>query len=212
MFQHTSIRHIIFDFGGVLINLRYELTNQAFRALGFDVDAHFTRLQQSTLFNRFETGEVSPAFFYEELRNLGGGHLTETQLAGAWNAMILDLPLERITLLKQLKKKYNLYLLSNTNQIHYEAFTPYLQQLLGQGEWESLFNKVYYSHHIGLRKPNRDIYEYVMADAGLQPQHCLYLDDLEKNLTAPAAMGMHTLLVQEKPVTELLKELIDYSE
>jgi len=208
MFQQSSIRHVIFDFGGVLINLRYELTNQAFKALGFDIDTHFTSLQQSNLFNEYEKGKVSSTFFYKELRKLGGSHLTDEQLAGAWNAMILDLPMERVEMLKQLKKKYNLYLLSNTNQTHYEAFTPYLGQLLGTGEWESLFNKVYYSHQIGLRKPDRDIYEYVIADAALQPQHCLYLDDLEKNLMAPAAMGMQTILVKEQSVTELLKEFL----
>ncbi|MBX7205064.1 MAG: HAD family phosphatase [Bacteroidia bacterium] len=208
MFQQSSIRHIIFDFGGVLINLDYTLTNKTFRALGFDIDKHFTHLQQSNLFNEYETGKVSSAFFYETLRQLGGNHLTDEQLAGAWNAMILDLPLERVALLKELKKKYNLYLLSNTNQTHYEAFMPYLNRLLGEGGWELLFNKVYYSHQIGLRKPDKEIFDYVVADATLQPQHCLYLDDLEKNLVAPAAMGMQTLLVKEKPVTELLKELI----
>ncbi len=108
----------------------------------------------------------------------------------------------------ELKKKYNLYLLSNTNQTHFDSFAPYLDKLLGAGVWDTLFNKVYYSHQIGLRKPDREIFEYVVTDAGLQPQHCLYLDDLEKNLMAPAAMGMHTLLVKEQPVTELLKELL----
>ncbi len=212
MFQHTSIRNIIFDFGGVLINLDYSLTNKAFRELGFDIDKHFTQLQQSNLFNEYETGKVSSAFFYNELRQLGGNHLTDEQLATAWSAMILDLPLERVEMLKQLKKKYNLYLLSNTNQTHYDSFAPYLDKLLGEGVWDALFNKVYYSHRIGLRKPDKEIFEYVVSDARLQPQQCLYLDDLEKNLIAPAAMGMQTVLVKEQPVTGLLKGLIDYSE
>jgi putative hydrolase of the HAD superfamily len=206
--KSSSIRHIIFDFGGVLINLDYALTNKAFRALGFDIDRHFTQLQQSNLFNAYETGKVSSAFFYNELRQLGGSQLTDEQLATAWSAMILDLPLERVKMLKQLKKKYNLYLLSNTNQTHYETFAPYLEGLLGVGVWDTLFNKVYYSHQIGLRKPDKEIFEYLISDAGLQPQHCLYLDDLEKNLAAPAAMCMETILVKEQPVTVLIKELI----
>ena len=205
MSPYTSIRNIIFDFGGVLINLNYSLTSNAFNQLGFDINRHFTQMQQSDLFNQLETGKIPPAVFYEELRKLGGQHLTDEQLAHAWNAMILDLPMERIDMLRRLKAKYSLYLLSNTNQIHASAFVPYLNKLLGENVWPTFFDKVYYSHQVGLRKPNREIYEYVLADAGIKAEESLFLDDAEKNLVAPSTLGIQTILVKEQPVTELLK-------
>jgi putative hydrolase of the HAD superfamily len=201
----TGIKNIIFDFGAVLLNINYRLTCDAFKQLGFDIDAHFGQLKQDETFDLLETGKITPQEFYNALRNLTGYAHSNEVLENAWNAMLLDLPAERVHLLERLQGRYRIFLLSNTNSIHASAFWQTIEQQVGLSHWHGLFEKVYYSHEIGLRKPHAEVYEFVLRDAGLLPHETLFIDDTPPNLTAPAALGIHTRLL-DMPVTAMLAD------
>lgn len=203
--QPTGIKNIIFDFGAVLLNIDYKLTSDAFKQLGFDIDAHFSQLKQNETFDLLETGKISPREFYNALRQLSGLPHSDDVLEKAWNAMLLDLPAERVELLKQLQGRYRIFMLSNTNIIHATAFWQTIEQQVGLDYWHGLFEKVYYSHEIGLRKPHAQVYEYVLSDAGLLPHETLFIDDTPPNLTAPAALGIDARLL-DMPVTKILAD------
>ena len=126
----NGIRNIIFDLGGVVVNINYNLTLDAFRVLGFyHFDSIYTQLKQTPLFDLFETGKISSASFREEIRKQFP--MTDTEFDKAWCAMLLDTPEERIKLLKKLKEKYRVFLLSNTNDIHINYYLPELNKKYG---------------------------------------------------------------------------------
>ena len=202
--QPTGIKNIIFDFGAVLLNINYKLTSDAFKQLGFDIDAHFGQLKQNETFDLLETGKITPQQFYDALRQLTGLNHPNDALENAWNAMLLDLPAERVHLLERLQGRYRIFMLSNTNVIHATAFWQTIEQQTGLAHWHGLFEKVYYSHEIGLRKPHREVYEFVLHDAGLLPHETLFIDDTPPNLVAPAQLGIHTRLL-DMPVTDILR-------
>lgn len=200
----TGIKNIIFDFGAVLLNIDYKLTSDAFKQLGYDIDVHFGQLKQEETFDLLETGKITPQEFYAAIRKLTGLHHSDELLQKAWNAMLLDLPLERIQLLERLQGKYRIFLLSNTNIIHATEFWHTIDKTFGLARWHSLFEKTYYSHEIGLRKPLAEVYEFVLRDAGLVAKETLFIDDTPPNLVAPAQLGIITRLL-DMPVTEILK-------
>src|SRR4051812_45032914 len=114
-----GIKHIIFDLGGVLLNIDYRLTEEAFVEAGVrDFPELYSQLRQTDLFDRFETGQISAEEFVQSLQHASYIKVTEAQIIRAWNAMLLDYPLRRLQILQQLSLYYNLFLLSNTNEIH----------------------------------------------------------------------------------------------
>lgn len=199
MIDLTNIKNIIFDLGGVILNINYDLTVAAFEELNLEnFDTLFTKMQQSDLFIRLETGEISPQEFRLNIKKISNKNITDSQIDKAWNAMLLDLPLERIELLKRLSKKYSLYLLSNTNAIHIEAFTKILHSSIGSENISHIFNKVYYSHQIGMRKPNADIFQYVLSDNRLKPSETLFIDDSPQHIQAAKELGINTFHITDK--------------
>ena len=160
----TPIKNIIFDLGGVLINLNYQLTRIAFENLGVqDFDAFYTQHKANPLFENLEVGAIEPETFYEALRKATGLTLSNAQLENAWNAMLLDFPADRLQWLDQIKNKYNIYLFSNTNAIHYKAFTTIYAQtapLIGLNpNFNHFFIEAHYSHTLGQRKPDVAAFE-----------------------------------------------------
>lgn len=157
------IKNIIFDLGGVLLNLDIRKTQNAFIELGMvEFKAHYTHAKQSGLFDLFDCGKITANEFRAELKKHLPLSVTDKQIDFAWNAMLLDLPLIRLELLQNLSKKYRLFLLSNTNEIHVHAFSSYLKKITGKSNFSSYFENWYYSCNIGMRKPNADIFEYAL--------------------------------------------------
>ena len=114
-----GIKHIIFDLGGVILNIDYPLTSQAFKQLGVNnFDAVYSQAKQTSLFDDFETGKISPEKFVVQVKNLLDIKCTDDEIITSWNAMLLDFPKERLDLLQQLKNKYTIVLLSNTRMIN----------------------------------------------------------------------------------------------
>ncbi len=189
-----GIRHIIFDLGGVILNIDYQRTNQAFTDLGItNFSEMFSQLHANHLFEDLETGRASEAAFLAAIRKHLPEGVTDEQIIRAWNAMLLDYPLARLQLLQQLRQQYDLFLLSNTNAIHLKAFNAMLEQSRGIPSLAAFFDKSYYSHLIGFRKPEKEAYEIILRENDLHPEHTLFIDDTLPNVEAARALGIHAI-------------------
>lgn len=192
-----GIRHIIFDLGGVLLNLDYSLTEKAFRDLGIsNFDEMFSQLKQTPLFDDLEVGRIGRAEFVRSLRDAAGIEVSDEAILKAWNAMLKDFPLRRLQLLQQLRLHFDLFLLSNTNEVHEEAFNLILNQAHGMGI-AMLFDKVYLSHRIGMRKPDAIVFEHILNENELKPEHTLFIDDSPQHITTAKALGIQTIWLEK---------------
>lgn len=188
---------IIFDFGGVLINIDYQATIDAFRALGNDdFEQLYSQAQQSDLFDAIETGRISPQHFINGLLNLLPKGTSPNQVVHAWNAMILDVPAHRIEFLQELKKTHRIYLLSNTNSIHIDKALREWNAASDLSIYE-LFDAVYLSHEIGMRKPDREIFEFVCEKHGLNPETTLFIDDSIQHIEGARNAGLNAYHLQK---------------
>lgn len=188
-----NIRNIIFDLGGVLFNINFSLTEKAFTELGVkDFSSFFTQFHSNDLFVKLETG-VDEESFYDEFRSASGLNLTNDQIRDAWNALLLDFRMESIAALPELKSRYNLYLLSNTNEIHMQEFHRIYRTLFAESSFDDLFDAAYYSHRIGHRKPNAGAFEYVLEKHGLAAVETLFIDDSINNIEAAQKLGIQTV-------------------
>lgn len=193
-----GIKHIIFDLGGVLINLDYKLTEQAFIDAGItNFPELYSQLQQSSLFDKFEVGQIGSEEFIAALRQASSVPVTEAQILHAWNAMLLDFPVRRLQILQQLRLHYDLFLLSNTNEIHEESFNGILMRTHGIPNIGVFFDKVYLSHRIGLRKPAAAIFQRVLDDNGLKPEQTLFIDDSPQHIAAASQLGIQTIFLEK---------------
>ena len=182
--KEIDIKNIIFDLGGVILNIDYNLTITAFKQLGMtDFDNFFTQAAQSQLFDRLDKGTIRPADFRKELREITGLTPSDQQIDDAWNAMLLDMPSERVSLLQNVRQNYRTFLLSNTNVIHYPVYMEYMSRTFGVEDLAHLFEKQYLSYQMGMRKPDRDIYETVVRENNLDPQKTLFIDDSSQHVT-----------------------------
>lgn len=193
-----GIKHIIFDLGGVLINIDYTLTERAFREAGIDnFNELFSQLQQSSLFDKLEIGAITRAEFVKVMQETAKTPVTEAQIINAWNAMLLDFPVRRLQILQQLHLYYDLFLLSNTNEIHEEAFNEILFRAHGMPNIGVFFDKVYLSHRVGLRKPMKEIFRRVLDDNGLKAEDTLFIDDSPQHIAAAKELGIQTIFLEK---------------
>jgi FMN phosphatase YigB (HAD superfamily) len=193
-----NIRHIILDFGGVIIDIDYKRTEQAFIDLGIaDFGERYSQLQQTTLFNDLETGKIDRHVFIKALKDMAGKDLSDHQIVDAWNAMLLDIPLRRLQILQQLQLHFDLFLLSNTNEIHEEAFNKTLKSQCGFNSMAVFFDKVYYSHHVGLRKPDKEIFQLIIDQTGINPEKTLFVDDSPQHIETAKTLGIQTIYLEK---------------
>jgi putative hydrolase of the HAD superfamily len=186
-----NIRNLIFDLGNVVLNIDTALTlNRFAELLPPSQQAINAEIFHHSLFIQFEKGLVSAQTFRADLRQICQVDWTDAAIDEAWNALILDFPPARIQLLKNLQKNYRLFLLSNTNEIHQLCFEALFAQSTDYQSLEHLFEKVYYSHYLGKRKPEVEIYEQVLQENHLQIEQTVLLDDNWDNVVAARAMGM----------------------
>ena len=150
-----GIKNLIFDLGNVLLDINPALSTDAFKKLGVHrIDEFYSLSRQNDLFDNLETGKITNAGFRDEIRLLSDASLKDEEIDAAWNALLLEMPNDRLELLHQLKKDYDIYLLSNTNAIHIECFNKYLDSQNTKDTFYSAFNSIYYSHQVGMRKPS----------------------------------------------------------
>jgi len=194
-------KNIIFDLGGVLLNIDYHKTSKAFQNFGIkNFDELFSQFKANELFEKLETGDISEEDFYISIQQHADLPLTINEIKTAWNAMLLDFRIDSIKFLKTISDKYNLYLLSNTNSIHHRAFIEIYKKEVGEPSIDSYFKKSYYSHLIGKRKPHLETYRYVLNDSNLKAEETLFIDDSINNIEAAKETGIqtHHLLAWER--------------
>lgn len=195
---------IIFDLGGVLWNISYQATATAFINLGFsDFNNWYSQANQKELFNKLETGKIAEHDFYQEVRDVSGLNLSNSEIENAWNAMLLDLPTERIELISEIAQKKPIFLLSNTNEIHLKK----IEELLKKKEtnWDKfcgIFSKVYLSCRVGMRKPNEDIFFKVLNDNNLIANKTLFIEDSIQHIETAKKIGIQTLFLQPNPANQ----------
>lgn len=191
----TNIKNIIFDLGNVLLRLDFDASIKAFQKIGLQKDVLDPKQTYADpVFYSLEIGRVTPEEFRTKVRQLlNNPDLTDQQIDNAWTAMILDIPANRVEMLKRLNNNYNVYLFSNTNQIHISKLHAEFKQQHGI-EFPSLFIKDYYSHEIHERKPDLSSYQKVIELSGVNPNESLFIDDLEKNILSAREAGLKTYL------------------
>jgi glucose-1-phosphatase len=190
----TAVKQIIFDLGGVFLNINFQLSSQAFAQLGVtQFNDMFTQHYSNPLFELLETGKISEPDFYDAFRDATKVPLTDAQIKNAWNALLLDFPPERIEWLEKIAKQYKVYLFSNTNQIHYDYFIEQFAQQFNGKHFNDYFIKAYYSQDLGLRKPYPNAFEAILTEQSLNPAETLFIDDTIKNVEAAASLGMQTI-------------------
>lgn len=201
----ARLRNIIFDLGGVLINIDYARTKDAFEALGFNkFEAMYSQYTADALFSDLETGKISDSDFYSVLMKQEP-YLSENDLRNAWNAMLLEFRLGSLSFLEDLRQRYNLYLLSNTNVIHRAAFKTIFREQTGFESLDNFFTRSWYSDLVGLRKPNEDIFEFVLEDADLKANETLFIDDSYNNIETAKKLGFETHLLVPGELIENLE-------
>ncbi len=195
MIDLTEYKAIIFDLGGVILNIDYNRPIEAFKKLGVqDFHAHYQKKGQSELFDLLETGKISNQRFIETLKSqLNLLHTPCQQITAAWNSILLDFPKHRLELLLQLKSKITTFLLSNTNAIHIKAFHEILEQTHGHKDLSAFFHKVYYSSDIKLRKPNKEAFEYILNAHDLKANQVLFIDDSIQHVQGARTVGIKAI-------------------
>ncbi|MCB9062569.1 MAG: HAD family phosphatase [Halobacteriovoraceae bacterium] len=188
----SNIKNIIFDFGGVLIDIDYSLTEKAFENLSaLNFKDYYSQHKQSSLFDSFETGKITAENFRVELISALKLPNDFTIFDRAWNAMLLDVPEVKLNQLQKLSSKYRLFLLSNTNMIHYDKFIQIIQTKQNFSTFEKNFEKVYYSHIFGLRKPDHNAFLKILDENNLLASETLFIDDTFGHLSAAKELGIH---------------------
>lgn len=198
----SKIRNIIFDLGAVLLNINPLLSlNEISKVSGIDHSELKSRLEKGNIFGKFDCGLINPDQFRSEMCNIMGKLVSDEEIDRIWNLLLLDFPLHRVKLIRELKKNYRIFLLSNTNSIHYHSYTNTFYREYGT-KFEELFDSLFLSYEMGFHKPDAEIYKQMLNRADLNPSECLFIDDLLPNIEAASALGIETIhLTSEYDVT-----------
>lgn len=203
-----SVKNIVFDFGGVLLNIDFNKTIQAFANLGMpNADQAYSKEIQAGFFQEFEKGMISENVFISEIQKLLK-NASKDDVVNAWNALLIDFPIDRFYYLSKLKKKYKLFLLSNTNSIHEKAFMKIIDATLGWDNFNNLFDGIGYSHKMKMRKPDAEIFLELMKEYNLKPEETWFIDDTLMHVEAARKVGITALHLEEgKEIWDVLESL-----
>lgn len=194
-----GIKNIIFDLGGVILNIDYQKTIFEFEKLGvLNFADIFSQSNQNNASDKFEIGEISEQEFYESIKEKSGVEFSFMQFQFAWNSMLLDLPVERIELLKKIKNKYRLFLFSNTNETHFNKFNNSVKS-----DFDKIFEKKYYSHQFGHRKPNNSSFEIILNENNLSKSETLFIDDSIQHIEAANNVGLQTIYYNNTSLSQI---------
>ena len=197
MLTDRSIKNLIFDLGGVILDLSVDTTLRSFANLSGIDENTVKRLYASTPeFEVYEKGGMSDADFREFVKALYRIDASDENLDACWNAMLVGFPRKKLELLETLKQKYNVYLLSNTNSIHLEHINNILLPRVNHhSSLDHFFHRAYYSHRMKKRKPDAEIFEQVLSEGKLLPSETLFLDDNQSNVEGAGKLGIKTVHV-----------------
>lgn len=203
-----NIKNIIFDLGGVLLNLDMNRTLDAYKAMGIQNIEDFFRIgHAASFFKLYETGDIGDEEFIERIERLEGNTGTKKEIQEAWNALLLDFPASRVKWLKRIKSKYRLFLFSNTNALHLDHFQKSFKKDHGF-DIDDLFEKAYYSHIVNCRKPDHASYRLVLNENNLYPHETAFIDDALINVLAANEVGIKGVHLEKgMEVVELFGEM-----
>jgi len=203
-----KIKHIIFDLGQVIINVNPAAVKEYMINKGAgNVDDLHVKLLESDVYHQLETGKIKPEGFRSAIREIIDITVTDDEIDEAWNAMLLDIPPERVKFLTRLKSKYKLYLLSNTNHIHWLSYDRYFQDNYDYPSINTFFTNTWYSYLMGVRKPNPEIFRMVLEEGQFDPEKVAFVDDLKENVDVAASLGIHPIhLPPGKEIMDLFDE------
>jgi putative hydrolase of the HAD superfamily len=192
-----NIKNIIFDYGNVIFHIDFKRAQQAFIDLGIkNVEHFFSHSGHHPIFNQFEIGAISSAEFRQAIRDIAQHpNLTDTDIDTAWNSLLIGVPPGNHEVLFAAKNNYRTFLLSNNNEIHYNWIVDYLKREFNIDSNGIFFEKDYYSHLMGMRKPNCDIFEFVLKQHALDVNETLFIDDSPQHLKTATELGLHTHLL-----------------
>jgi len=207
MAKKREFINIVFDLGGVIIDIDINSTINALKqTLNLTPDIEPLKIMEMSIFRQYETGAINSSEFINRLSQLSDTTVAPDLIINAWNAMLISIPEKRIRLIENLAQRFRLFVLSNTNALHAKKFEGMIS------DYENLsllFEKVYYSHLIGYRKPHAKAFTAVIDDSGIQPSETLFVDDLEANITMARQLHFQTLHVKNgTDITELMKPLL----
>ena len=196
MKQYNNISTLIFDLGGVIVDLDLAKCIQNFKELGLEnIEQYLSNFGQKDFFMRFEKGQIGIPAFRNEIRKHAGIELTDAQIDEAWCSFLTQIPVEKLHLLSELKKKYRLLMLSNTNPLHIQTAVAAEFSKTGK-TMQDFFDKCYLSYEMGMVKPDVEIFKALLTDAQVKAEECLFLDDGKKNIDTAAALGIQTYWVK----------------
>ena len=188
-----NIRNIVFDFGGVICNIDFRLSELKFKELGFKgFNPSYSVDGGEDVFRRLEGGKISIPEFSGILKKYLTPDVTDEEVLEAWNAMILNIPSHRVKLLEAVRKSYRIFILSNSNEVHYNKYLGDFSKNYGYHSFTSLFEKTWFSFQIHLQKPSKEIFEYVIRDGNLDPFETLFVDDSLQHIEAAGNVGLRT--------------------
>lgn len=195
--MQKAYKAILFDLGGVLIDIDYYATERAFEQLGVsDFKERYTQLSQNELFDRFECGEISPQHFVNLLLPFTQSGTSPNQVVAAWNAMLGTFPSEKINLLERLVKTTPLFMLSNTNELHWQEVGRAWQKVSTE-PMQHFFSAIYLSHEIGKRKPHPETFVWVCQQMGFEPADVLFIDDSPQHIEGAMKAGLQVHYYQD---------------
>ena len=203
----AKIKNIIFDLGGVILDIDENIVYKELEKLGINVSELAHSKEFIELISKFDTGiYTAPTFRKKAKALLGLEKMTDQKFDSIWNAMLLDIPRERIEAIEQVKKHYKIFLMSNTNEIHYDLYVRDLQLRFGYKEFDALFDKSYFSFDIHLEKPDPRFFEMILDHEGLLPEETLFIDDTEANIKVAKKLGIRTYHISRD---ELVRNLFE---
>ncbi len=203
----NQIKNIIFDLGNVVINIDFDLTYKAFSKISTsDLETVHNKFTELQIWERYELGEFSNDEFIYLLRTELNTNVSDQEIIHAWNALLLDIPLARINKIKELSKKYRLFILSNTSDLHIIEVNKILENTCGISDLKNLVETAYYSHEMKLRKPAQEIYDFVIQESNLIKEETVFLDDNLDNILGAQNYGIKTIHVLEHDMCYYLKD------
>lgn len=207
--MYKNIKNILFDFGGVIVSLNKKNAINRFKEIGLsNIEDYLNEFRQNGIFLEYEEGKLTDKEFYREFRKLvGNDNISEADIDSAWMAFLIGIPPYKYELIKDLRKEYNVFLLSNTNpSVMKWAFS---KDFSPEGlPIDAYFDKCYLSYKIGHAKPDKEIYEYIIKDSGMNPSETLFFDDGQANIDAAMELGFQTYLTnQDEDLTKVFEKV-----
>jgi len=206
----ASIKNIIFDLGGVLLDLNYQATIDAFVEIGIkDFSSLYSQKGQKQIFDDFETGKITSNQFISSIQSLTHNYISKDEIIIAWNAMLLEINPKKLDYLLSIKERFRIFLLSNTNEIHISKFEGVLAKKNELEKFYDCFEKVHYSSRLSLRKPNVDCFKTVLEINQLNASETIFIDDSIQHVEGALKCGIKAYLFpQNYTIQDWLPDII----